>query len=295
MVAIHLIANCQRETIELLIEHMLPEATVRAIDYSRPEALCEETRRAFHERLKEADFILVQPGGLSFLDHVSVKQEFLNKTFVMANFYFRGLFPDSCYLGDITDRFQEPSLYHSVAVLDAFKKGKSEKAAAESLCLENFQRLGLMEAWDSSLEEMRRRDAMVDLPVAGLIDSYCRERPGFLAVNHPSIALMYVYLRSVFDQLGIKHRTINVAALKDPLRVHDMTPILDDVAVHYELPYRTTQHWFSQHLGQKFMNRAEYVKRCYAAYRAVDTKRLTVHSPLDMVESLRRLGIGHLV
>ena len=74
-------------------------------------------------------------------------------------------------------------------MLDAYLTGKSEKQALKSFELENFRRLGLLEAWDTSLEEMRhRRDQETGVPAADFIEAYCREFPGFLAMNHPTMA-----------------------------------------------------------------------------------------------------------
>lgn len=297
MIALHLIGNCQIESIEYLIEHMIPDAVVKGFDFSRRETQNAAARRAFRDGARQADIILVHPNGKDFLDHAALKRDFPDKCFVIANLYFRGLHPDSCYLGAIEDRFEQPSLYHSVAVLDAFKRGLSEKkAVVEAFDPDNFMRLGLFEAWDSSLEEMRRYDAASDLPATGLIDGYCREFPGFLTLNHPCLALTALYLAAVFEKIGVAYRQPNLAVLKDPLTRHDVLPVHDVVAEYYGLPYRTTQHWMIEHKGRRFVDRADYVRLCFAAYRKIDAKRLTVHSPLDLQRTLQRNpALAHLV
>jgi hypothetical protein len=294
MPVFHLIGNCQVESIEFLIEHMMPDAEIRAFDFAGKNADAA-ARQAFRHGLMGADYILAQPNNQSFLSHAELKRDFGGKCFVIANLYFRGLHPDACYVGATDDRFQEPSLYHSVAVLDAFKRGLPERKAGQVFGIENFERLGLFEAWESSLDEMRQRDAHSDLPGAALIESYCREFAGFLTLNHPCIGLMYLYLCAVFERMGIGFKPVNLAGLKDPLARHDVLPAHDFVAAHYGLPYRTTQHWMIEHTGRRFIDRAEYIGRCYTAYRKAEAKKLIVHSPLDLRETLRRSGAVHLV
>jgi hypothetical protein len=229
----------------------------------------------------------VQPGGQGIFNAAAIKQEFPKKTIIIAALYFRGLQPDCCYLGTYADRFQTPSLYHSVMVLDAFLQGKNEKHALQSLTMENFERLGLVSAWENSVDEMRRRDEALDIPAAEIVETYCLEFCGFHSVNHPTLAMLHHYISIVLRHLGIAFRLMDLAAAKDPLVSQDIFPLHDFVAEFYELPYRTSQHWMIYHLGKKYLDREEYIRRCFAAYNKVDPKKLIVHSPEDLRRSLQ--------
>jgi len=131
MITFAVAANCQVQSIELLLQHMVTEAVVWSADFTDPVACTNEAQPAVQSRMRSADFILIQPGGRGLFDARTVKRLYPEKTLVIANLYFRGLHPDCCYVGSASDRFQNPTLYHSIAILDAFRQGRSEKAAVK--------------------------------------------------------------------------------------------------------------------------------------------------------------------
>lgn len=286
MFSFALIGNCQIQTIEYLLRHMVEVREIWTLDFSDKAVRDATVRAAFAAYLDKADFIFIQPDDLSSVEDRTIKEVFPDKTFTIANLFFRGLHPDSCYVGSSEDRFDAPTAYHSLVVLDAFKTGKSEKEALKAFNIDNFERLGLMNAWDSSLEELRRRDAVLDLPAAPLVEKHCLERLGFWTINHPTIDLVYLYMTALFDKMGIKHAPLNLATALDPLAVFDSTPLFDFVAEQALLPYRTTQRWRVRLLGQRFIDAEEYVRRFYAEYRKADAARLKIHSPLDLKQQL---------
>ncbi|MDE2029260.1 MAG: hypothetical protein KGI97_01725 [Alphaproteobacteria bacterium] len=296
MVRFYVIANCQFESITLLLRHMVADAVVDGMDVTSRGVDEEAASNEANRHMEEADFIIIQPGGKGIFDDRLVRQRFPGKALVIAGLFFRGLHPDCCYVGAFEDRFQNPSLYHSVAVLDAYVRGVSEKAAVQSFNIENFERLGLLGAWVSSLDEMRRRDRAIDLPAAAFVEEYCREFCGFLSMNHPGLGLMHQYIAAALRQIGVSFRPMNLAAMADPLAAQDVLPVHDFIAEHYGLPYRTTQHWMIGHLGKKYLTREDYVRRCYEAYRKADPARLKIHSPVDLVAALRAQPcFAHLV
>jgi len=265
---------------------MVANVVVRSIDFLLTDADNPAIKTCVTQDLLESDFIFVQPGGQGIFNAANIKQQYTNKTIIIAGLYFRGLQPNCCYIGNYEDRFQTPSLYHSVAVLDAFLQGKSEKYALNAFSFDNFQRLGLMAAWDSSVDEMRQRDGSVDVPAADLIENYCHEFYGFLSINHPILALLHQYVSGMLRYAGVPYHAMNLATAKDPLIAQDVFPLHDFVAEYYELPYRTSQHWMIYHLGRKYITRQDYVHRCYVEYRKSDIKKLTIHSPADLLREI---------
>ncbi|NTU76552.1 MAG: hypothetical protein HGA90_01870 [Alphaproteobacteria bacterium] len=291
MVALYFLGNCQVNTFEFLAENMVSGAAVASQDITR-----DGLRDLLEQGMAAADYVFVQRGFFSPEELAEVKRAFAGKVVTLANFYFRGLHPDVCYVGSTKARQKDPSFYHSLAVLDAYLRGRSEKEAVRALSYENFQRLGVLEAWDSSLDEMRRRDADVDFPAAALIDQYCHELPGFLTVNHPAAGLLYRYWTAVLKAIGLSFRPMNTDVFRDPLEGHDVFPLFDFVAEHYALPYRTTQQWLLNHPGRRFANAEEYVRLFYSAYNKASLDQLWVHSPLDMIERLKSTPtLNHLV
>lgn len=288
-IVVGVVGNCQGESIAFLLQEILPDIEVLCFDVADPEAALKDPGLdAFVEALARTDGIFVQPNRAGPLSHVALKAAYPEKTFVIGNFYFRGLHPDLCYVGAVADRFQEPSLYHSLIVLDSFRRGLSEKKACRRFCDEGFAELGLWDAWETSLDELRRRDEALDFPIADLVETYCHERQGFLTINHPTLGLLTHYIGAVLREMGYALTLMNIGAIEDPLTRHDVPPVWDAVAEHNGLPYRTTQKWMIFRWGRRFLDLPTYVEKCYAAYRTAPQNRLKVHSPLDMLLAYER-------
>lgn len=273
----------------MVISCMLTNAVIHVFDCSEPYSRDEEKRREFADGLGQCDFIFAQLNTFNHTSEHDLRARYGAKVVTIANFYFRGLFPDSCYVGAFGHRLDDPTLVNSVVVLDAFRRGLSEAAAVRSFTLETFIRLRLLGAWESSMAEMRWREAdgAVDVPCAALIDEACRRYPAFLTMNHPSAALLTEYVARVFREIGIRHDFINPLNMPDPLAAHDTTPVFDFVADYFGLPYRTSQCWKINALQQRYIGVEDYVGAFYAAYRAVPRDKLVVHSPSDLVELYR--------
>ena len=286
---IALIGNCQVQTLAVVAGRMLDDATIHVFDYSEAYSHDEFARLAFAEEVSCCDYIFTQTALLSHTNERDLRERYGNKVVTIANFYFRGLFPDSCYVGGFGHRLDRPSSVNSIIVLDAFRRGLSADQAMAAFRIDTLHRLGLLDAWQSSMAEMRRREAnnVVDVPGAVLMEDACRSYPAFLTMNHPSAPLLCDYLSKVFDTVGVRHSHINALSFPDPLAHHDTTPVLDMVAEHQRLPYRTAQRWKINSLDQRFVGLEEYVSAFYAAYRAVDPRSLLVHSPTDVVPRLR--------
>ena len=282
------LGNCQVQSFSVIAPLLVDDAEVRAFDYADPATHNDASRAAFADGLADADLIFAQTTGMSHTGHRELRARYPGRVVTIANFYFRGLFPDSIYVGAFGERISYPSTMNSLVVLDAFRRGLTESQAECCFNRDNLQRLGVFSAWAASIAEMRRREdpAEVDVPAAALIDEACHRYPAFLTMNHPTVTLLADYLGRAFVHAGLRPRTLNAAMVPDPLRQHDETPVLDAVAEHYGLPYRTTQRWRVYSQTARWIDRSEYVGHCYHAYRGTDVDRLRVHSPTDLVAQL---------
>jgi hypothetical protein len=282
---IALIGNCQVQSLGFLADLMLDGAEIRTFDYSEPYSRSEENRRVFADGLANCDLIVAQTALMTFTNERDLRERYGNKLITIANFYFRGLFPDSCYIGDFEHRVAEPLAVHSVLVLDAFRRGLSERAALRQFDIAALEKLDLLNAWSESMDEMRRREAngVVNVPGADFMEDACRRYPAFLTMNHPTVALLADYLHEVFAFAGIGHKRVNAMNVPDPLGEHDTTPILDCVADHLRLPYRVPQRWKINVMNRRSVGPAEFVALCYKAYRRFDKSHLVIHSPTDMI------------
>jgi hypothetical protein len=288
MPKIVIVANCQGASMALVARALLPDDEVLVVDAFDHTTFRVAAWAALEKRLADADFILAQKGGYGPLALGALRAIYPKTTLGLAFPLFRGLHPDACYVGGVGDKMQEPSLNHSVAILEAFRAGRSARWAVEhALTIDNFERLGLLDAWGQSLDALTREDATLDFPIASLIDGFCRQQMGFWTFNHPTLALVQAYLRVVFRTLGLRQTPADFSTTPDPLAADDAMPVLDFVAAYNDLPYRTTQQWKLAPLGGRFLDLATIVHRFYAAYAACAAPSLRVAAPADLMEGLR--------
>ena len=282
------IGNCQVESFAVSARHMLGDAEISTFDYSQPYSRDEDERRRYVLGLHSTDYVFAQTATFSHTSEHDLREVLGDRLVTIANFYFRGLFPDTCYLGDFHTRLDTPSTLHSVIVLDGFRRGFDEEAVCARFDCAVLDELGLGDAWASSMAEMHAREAggVLDVPVGDLMEEACLRYPAFLTMNHPSGRLITDYLSKVLDHVGIAHCVPAEGSYPDALARHDMVPIHDFVAERHGLAYRTRQSWKVNSLGGA-VSREDYVAACFRAYAQHDPAALLIHSPTDMVASLR--------
>ena len=290
------IGNCQVESFAVSARHMLEDAEISVFDYSQMYSRDEEARRRYVLGLHSTDYVFAQTATFTHTSEHDLREILGNRLVTIANFYFRGLFPDTCYVGDFAARLDLPSTLHSVIVLDGFRRGLSEEAVCARFSSASLDAMGLADAWSSSMAEMRAREAngVLDVPLGELMEEACRRYPAFLTMNHPSGRLITEYFAKVLDHLGLRYSLPAEAPHPDALARHDMVPIHDFVAERHGLPYRTQQSWKINALGGA-TSREDYVKACFEAYAQHDPVSLLVHSTTDLVASLRQSAFRHLV
>ncbi len=290
------IGNCQVESLAVSARHMLDGAEVSIFDYSQPYSRDAEVRRRYVLGLHSTDYVFAQTAVFSHTSEHDLRAVLGDRLVTIANFYFRGLFPDTCYVGDFNTRLDAPSTLHSVIVLDGFRRGLSEDAVCARFDGATLDAMELGHAWSSSAAETRAREAngVLDVPVGDVVEAAARRYPAFLTMNHPSGRLVTEYFAKVLDHLGLPYRTPDEDSYPDALARHDMVPIHDVVAERHGLAYRTRQCWKVNSLGGA-VSREDYVAACYRAYAQLDPARLLVHSPTDLVASLRGSAYRHLV
>lgn len=281
---IALIGNCAVQTYRILIEHMLGAPAHAAADLSAPEIRQPAFRQEFTARLRDADLILAQPN--QYLDPRDFKSAG-NQICLIGGFYFRGLYPDVGYIGDIDHRLGAPSDYHSLVILDAFRRGLNEADCEKSFNIGNFRRLGLLDAWKTSQDEIIHRDQELDFPLAQLVIQSCLNYGGFHSINHPTLTLCHEYLIGIFETLGIPHRGLRFSAVRDPLLAHNTCLMHDEWAEYLQLPYRASPRQRFARLQGRFLSRPEMIGYYYEEYRKHDPAHLVINSPGDMVVALR--------
>jgi hypothetical protein len=124
----------------------------------------------------------------------------------ISNIYFAGLHPDLCYIAGPGDQVVQGPLgdYHSRLALYAFLKNMSETAAASLFRNDVYEGLGYYHTYATSLTELVRRDAGVDVPVTVQLPGLLRRFLAFYSVNHPTSAVFVHYARQIVDYLARK-------------------------------------------------------------------------------------------
>ena len=147
-----------------------------------------------------------------------------------------------------------------------------------------------------SLEEMRKRDKLVDFPGAAIIEDTARFYPSFWINNHPTMHLVYEYLMVVLDAIGLQYEFVDVARVKDPLHTYyDIVGVHDIICENYNLPYRASQTWRMKALEQKFITISDLVNYFYNAYDRTLLSEMKISSPVDMVAFLKASPSLHVL
>ncbi|MBN8909902.1 MAG: hypothetical protein J0H99_25635, partial [Rhodospirillales bacterium] len=197
-----LLGNCQVQTYRALLPAMVDAPLdLVVLDVSEAASRDPTVQRAFLADAATCDIIVAQRTNFDLINDEQLRATLPGRLLTIGNFYFRGLQPDSCYVGDFEHRFDRPSSVHSVVILDAFHRGFDIQQAMARFTQETFAEMGLFDAWQSSLDEMaaREADGAVDVPCLALMRDACRQAPAFLTMNHPSIALLAAYLEQVLE------------------------------------------------------------------------------------------------
>lgn len=281
---IALLGNCLVQTYEWLIRKMLGVEPALVVDYSSAHARKPEYKAEVFEQCRNLDLVLTMPS--QYIPVEELRAATPKPVYSFMNLYFRGTLPDSCYIGTINRRLDQPISYHSLVILEAFLRGVPEDECEASFTAANFERLGLADAWDTSETIIVDRGMTVDFPAADLTTSAARRYNAFLTINHPTVFLCYDYLTRIFDALGVPYHNFSLSELEEPLSVHDICIVHDGWAETLKLPYRTSQRYKVCSFNNRFVSRREMIHHFYALYRDTPRDALVVNSPLDLVDAL---------
>lgn len=262
-----LIGNCQVTPMAAVIEAAVPGISCTPHEvFAMSEAACAAAAAG----LDGMDAILSQPLSAPRYGRLAtsaLREDHATRRplLVIHNLHFEGAIPDCTYVGRLGRRIPSPvSGYHSRIVRDAFLAGRSE---AEALALlVSGTGTDPVRAWNRSLEELRAREAGVDIAFAAELEAHVRERNSFHVFNHPTIGLIAHYTGKVLDRLlGQQGRAIP-AALPDELARKGRWPVWPWVAQKLGLPYSTA--WFSPPGADPsaILPPAEFIAKCYAIY-----------------------------
>lgn len=279
---IGLIGNCQVQTLEAVLGVMLPGSIFSVLDFSKPEWQDEAKRRVFSETLPNCDIVFAHPNVYSHVSTEELRNLLRGKLALLGNFYFRGYFPDICYIGGIGKRLPNLLSYHSIIVVRSYLLGQTPEQCLADFSEEKYSEFGFFEDWKTSLEALRARDATVDYPIANLVEEFAASKQIFYTVNHPTMDLIAYYMRDVCKGLGLPISVARLWMAEDPLYEYGMPPIFDFLANHHNLRFRSTQ--FYKMGGAQFISADAFIRGSYRQYDIANIREepIAISSPGEL-------------
>jgi hypothetical protein len=252
---------------------------------------------------RDYDLILSIPLSDDFLD-LSLTR--LRETFTgipvvtVSNIYFTGLHPDLCYVIGTDNRVMQGPIgdYHSRLVLYAFLKGMDETEAATLFRGAVYEKLGYYAEYEKSLNELIRRDTLIDVPVTTLLPSILRRFLAFYSINHPTSAVFTPYAHEIVRHLVSKNLGNASGFPPSPMfnegsLANDVIfPIYPDIAQRHGIP-AFGSYAFKPSGGRRNPLQLErFVQQEYAVWREIGAEVLHATSIGRQVVSLftRRLS-----
>ena len=220
---IAVVANCQARPIGTLIKALVPatnEPSTIVVHLAKTDGM-------------EDDYVLLDKADLIFAQFVTdqysaghlatsrLKTRYGARVISWPNIFFRGQTADLAYAS--ATRAEEPAgkrllsplrEYHHRGIFNAWQAGMSvgESLAFLAECPVAFQEDVLAIA-ERSIEELRKREASLDVSISDLIADEWRRRRLFFTFNHPS-----AYLLSEMARRLLLHAGVEVTRITSPGR-----------------------------------------------------------------------------
>ena len=199
--------NCQAQHMEMMLHLANPDLEIIRLE---PVFLMkQEGRDATYAKFRQADAILTQrishEYNLDWVTSATLRQEFGDKVIVWPNIYFDGYFPGVQYVylanwGKLASPLNE---YHFEQIRAAHAAGKSVDQAVEAFAGEELFNT-TPDPISGSLDQLRAREAEVDIPISDVIAGSLAENRQFYTPNHPVNHLLGVMLQRLTARLEIR-------------------------------------------------------------------------------------------
>jgi hypothetical protein len=277
------ISNCQCLPLACALTVMSTDTVFDfwSVHLPAPDARARTIAEFVAKTRQDYDLIVSIPLSNDYLDLSSAR---LRETFdgipvvTISNIYFAGLHPDLCYIAGPGDRIVQGPLgdYHSRLALYAFLKGMSETEAASLFRNDVYERLGFYNVYATSLNELIRRDAGIDVPVTALLPGILRRFLAFYSVNHPTSAVFVHYARQIVDYLagkGLGHASglpLSPMFNEGSLAHSAIFPIYPEIARRHGIPMFGSYTFKPPGDRRNPLQLERFLQREYAALRDVE-------------------------
>ncbi|WP_108663809.1 WcbI family polysaccharide biosynthesis putative acetyltransferase [Acuticoccus kandeliae] len=267
------IQNCQSNPTADYLQKALNKAEVEQFRLDHPSWTDLDAQERFLDGARSADFVFAQPTALPQLSPEALRDRFGEKLVLVTNLHYRGLTPDCCYVGSRASRVPGPLPYHSVVILDSFKRGHSVDECVSRFSFEGFDELGLFSIHSEAIAELKAREEDMPVKSVPLIERFYKTKRLFYTMNHPSIFMISRYMHQILMHIDAKPRRTDVTAMPDRLYHHQVLPIFDFVAERFGLTFRETQLYKQ---ASDFFSLRSIVHSFYESYANEPLERLTL-------------------
>ena len=231
--------NCQAQHMEMMLHIGNPNLE---IDRLAPVFLLRDSDKdAIYSKFQEANLILTQrisnEYDIDWIASSELRREFGHKVTVWPNIYFDGYFPGVQYIylarwGKLPSPLGE---YHFRQIHAAHASGNTIDQAVEAFAGEDLFKTS-PDPISDSLDQLRAREADVDVPISDAIaDSLARSRQ-FYTPNHPVNGLLAIMLQRLAARADIQFDSEKAVAA--PYRLDDLNIATSPAVVsRFHLPF----------------------------------------------------------
>lgn len=200
------VGNCQARPLSSILEKLNPE--IRVTGVAIVHLLKTEQYEEYKDIFSEADLIISQlvfdTYPCEFVRTNFLKTTYGDKVISIVNLFFKGYTPDWFYIripgaGPLRGPMGD---YHNQTIFESWKNNLTTSEAAERLRSKKYNLKYLSEI-EGSLQNLRDREELVDVPITDLIGELYQVKRLFFTFNHPSIELLGEYVKRILVRSGI--------------------------------------------------------------------------------------------
>ena len=273
---IKIVANCHCLPLADAFALCMPGASTDFIDINFAQTPDMQARTAQLMSAPAGQIVYTQPLSDRFgeLGTDSLRQRLGAASVVtFTNIHFTGMHPDITYLGQMGARLQSFfGDYHSKLVLFCHVSGRSVADCIRMFTGTTYHKLGYLEAFRLSSEELIGREKDIDVQFAEQFLAMARQTPTLYTVNHPTGPVFLALAEAMATYRGLAFVRFDPAMFQNHLAVNYIWPVYDAIAEHNRLAFRSAQYFVTRsQRNSRAISLPEFVAGCYAAYAAVGT------------------------
>jgi hypothetical protein len=203
-IKISIVGNCQVRPLAKAINKLAKEVDINAI--AVVQTLNNGDYSSYNDHFESADYIISQlvfdSYPCEFVRTGFLKEKYGHKVISIVNLYFTGYTPEWVYIhipnkGNLNGPMGP---YHNKTILEAWKNKLSIEEAIDRVTSTTYNEKFIPEI-NKSLNELKRREEMVDIPIVDYIkENMYRERL-FFTFNHPADLLTNEYAKRIIEHL----------------------------------------------------------------------------------------------